>query len=168
MTQAKKTTIWTPCLSLLKNEDWKDDMHRCLLGMIRNEVLLGESINQSRYWYLGYWLSLLLLWWVPVVLLCSITLPKDFTEMGSYVANMDDLLPVLLYYPSCSNHSGDDSLQLNEPSMTDSSIFEIVANSGKNRKRPCNIIHNHWMWNHLFLFIAFRHYTQIYITPKII
>ncbi|KAI8639934.1 hypothetical protein BD408DRAFT_348967, partial [Parasitella parasitica] len=75
--------------------------------------------------------------------ICSITLPKDFAKMRSYVANMDDLLPVLHYYASCANHSDDDSLQTNKRSMMDSSIFEIVANSKKNRKRPYSIVYNH-------------------------
>ncbi|KAG2197605.1 hypothetical protein INT47_006668 [Mucor saturninus] len=138
----------------VKGEDRKDDKHPCLLDMVRIEVLSGESINQNSYdGVIGilaiglqttFFITSLMAPGCYVMLeICSITLPKDFTEIRSYVANMDDLLPVLHYYPSCSNHSDDDFLQTNKRSMMDSSMFEIVANSGKSRKRLCNIVYSH-------------------------
>ncbi|KAL0136068.1 hypothetical protein V8B55DRAFT_1552670 [Mucor lusitanicus] len=39
--------------------------------------------------------------------LCSVTLPRDLTEIRSYVANMEDLLQVIHYYASCTESSVD-------------------------------------------------------------
>lgn len=73
---------------------------------------------------------------------CSIRSPKDFTEMRSYIVVTEDLLPVLQYYSSCSNRFSND-LEAHKRSMMDEYVFDIIANTAKNRKRQCNIVYDH-------------------------
>ncbi|KAI9266238.1 hypothetical protein EDC94DRAFT_657783 [Helicostylum pulchrum] len=72
--------------------------------------------------------------------ICTIALPKDFTEIRSYVANMEDLLPVLHYHTKCTDTSNKDAIKNNTRKMMDSSTLKIIADYGKGRKSPCTMI----------------------------
>lgn len=136
----------------VKGEDRISDIHPCLLDLVIIGVLSGESINENNYDGVVGVLAIGLQMTVFITTLmapgcyimleiCSVALPKDFTQIRSYIAQMEDLLPVFQYYDSCTNKSGIN--EKNKRPMMDSSVFEIIASTGKNRKRLCNIVYNH-------------------------
>ncbi|KAI8877587.1 hypothetical protein K501DRAFT_159736, partial [Backusella circina FSU 941] len=100
----------------VKGEDRKEDTHSCLVDLIRIGILSGASINSNKYnGVIGvhvvgvqitfYIISLMSCGFYVMMEICSIALPKDLTELRSYVANMDELLPVIDYYSKCTSDS---------------------------------------------------------------
>ncbi|KAI7894262.1 uncharacterized protein EV154DRAFT_478510 [Mucor mucedo] len=93
----------------VKGEDRKDDVYMCLMDLFRIGSLSMESINHNKYkGFIGiqvigmqvtFSISTLLSKSFYVMMeICSITLPKDLTEIMSYFANVSDMMPVLQYY----------------------------------------------------------------------
>ncbi|GAA5806829.1 hypothetical protein MFLAVUS_000177 [Mucor flavus] len=93
----------------VKGEDRKDDVYMCLMDLFRIGSLSMESINHNKYkgvigiqvigTQVTFYISTLLSKSFYVMMeICSITLPKDLTEIMSYFANVSDMLPVLQYY----------------------------------------------------------------------
>lgn len=144
-----------PCvIGDVKGEDRKDDNHDCLVDLIRIGMLSGDSINKNEYdgaigahvvgLQLTFYVTSLMSNGLYVMLeICSIKLPRDFTEMRSYIATMEDLLPVIHYYRRCSTCSDGEWLNINKKKMLEESTFLNIINSGKNKKRECNIVFSH-------------------------
>lgn len=138
----------------VKGEDRKSDTNPCLIDLIRIGMLAGESINENGYSgvigvhvvgvQLTFYVVSLMATGVYVMLeISTISLPKDFTEIRSYIAHMEDILPVLYCYDECTNVSNKDRIEATSRKMMDSTTFKIICESGKDRKRQCNIVYNH-------------------------
>lgn len=138
----------------VKGEDRINDTHSCLIDLLRIGMLSGGSINQEKYdgivcvhvvgVQMTFYIVSLMASGVYVMLeICSITLPKDFTEIRSYIANMDDLFPVMQYYNRCSNTTNKASIDIHCRQMMSSPVFKIITDNGKDRKRLCTIVYNH-------------------------
>lgn len=144
-----RSTTRSWCYRRGEREDRISDIHPCLLDLVRIGVL---SINENDYdGVVGVLvIGLQMTFFITTVMapgcyimleICSVALPKDFTQIRSYIAQMEDLLPVFQYCDSCTYKSGIN--EENKRSMMDSSVFEIIASTRKNRKRLCNIVYNH-------------------------
>jgi hypothetical protein len=138
----------------VKGEDRRADANPCLLDLIRIGILSGESINENSYngvigvlvvgVQMTFFITSLMSSGVYIMPeICSVALPKDFTEICSYIANMDDLLPVLQYYSQCTDTSHHDTIQQNKRNMMPSSTFKVIGEHGKDRKRQRSIIYDH-------------------------
>jgi hypothetical protein len=134
----------------VKGEDKKDDVYVCLMDLYRIGSLSMESINHNNCkgvigiqvigMQLTFYISTLLSKRFYVMMeICSITLPKDLTEIMSYFANVSDLLPVLQYY--------ENSFELNSSVISESRMDTFDAKkivcSSKDRKRKCPVVLNH-------------------------
>ncbi|GAA5807863.1 hypothetical protein MFLAVUS_001242 [Mucor flavus] len=126
----------------IKGENRKEDTHDCLVDLIRIGMISGSSINQNKYdgvvgvhivgLQLTFYITTLMANGIYIMLeICSVTLPRDFTEMRSYVAIMEDLLPVIHYYDRCTECSDDEWLELNKKDMLNESLFLSMINCGK-------------------------------------
>lgn len=138
----------------VKGEDRKCDINSCLIDLIRIGILSGESINENGYdGVIGihvvgiqmtcYVISLMAPGFYVMLEICTISLPKDFTEIRSYIAHMEDLLPVIKSYHKCINVTNKDLIMKQSRKMMNSSTFKVITDNGRDRKRPCSIVFNH-------------------------
>jgi hypothetical protein len=93
----------------LKGEDRKEDGHGCLVDLLRIGMISGESINKNNYdgvvgvhvvgLQVTFYIITLMANGIYVMLeICSVSLPRDFTELKFYIATMEDILLVIHYY----------------------------------------------------------------------
>lgn len=135
----------------VKGEDRKDDVFMCLMDLFRIGSLSMESINHNKYkgviglqvigMQATFYISTLLSKSFYVMMeICSITLPKDLTEIMSYFANVSDMLPVLQYY--------ENSFELMNNLISESHMDTIIDAKkivclSKDRKRKCPVVLSH-------------------------
>lgn len=120
------------------------------MDLYRISSLSLESINHNNYkgiigiqvigMQVTFYISTLLSKQFYVMMeICSITLPKDLTEIMSYFANVNDLLPVLQYY--------ENSFELINSVVPESHMVTFDAKkivcTSKDRKRKCPVVLNH-------------------------
>lgn len=138
----------------IKGENRKEDAHDCLVDLIRIGMVSGNSINNNKYdgvigahivgLQLTFYFTTLMANGIYVMLeICSVSLPRDFTEMRSYIAVMEDLLPVIHYYNYCTACSDIKWLNHNKKDMLNESLFLSIISCGKSKKRQCSIVFNH-------------------------
>jgi hypothetical protein len=134
----------------VKGEDRKNDHSPCLVDLILIGILSVESINENGYdgdigvhvvgtQMMFYIVSLIAPGMYIMLEICTVALPKDFTEIRSYVANMEDLFPVLERHKHCFNTSNRDWVNQNSRRMMDSATLKIVTSKWKRPKSAkCN------------------------------
>ncbi|KAI8071853.1 hypothetical protein BDF21DRAFT_401159 [Thamnidium elegans] len=79
----------------VKGEDQKDDKYICLLDLI----VIGIHIVALQVTF--YIITLVADGFYVMMEICSIPLPRDTTELRSYITNFDDFLTVLQYSSKC-------------------------------------------------------------------
>lgn len=108
----------------IKREYRKEDTHDSLVDLIRTGMTSDSSINENKCGsvvgvhiiglQLTFYITTLMANGIYIMLeICSVTLPRDFTEMRSYVAITEDLLPVIHHYNRCTMCSDNEWLQHN-------------------------------------------------------
>ncbi|GAN03601.1 hypothetical protein MAM1_0044d03056 [Mucor ambiguus] len=144
-----------PCVvGDIKGCDRQDDAYDCLVDLIRVGMMSVDSINKNEYdgvvgvhvvgMQLTFYITTLMANGLYVMLeICSIALPRDSTEIRSYVANMEDLLQVVQYYGSCTECVDPEWLRDNKKAVVHESLFLDLISCGKNKKRSCPIVLNH-------------------------
>ncbi|KAI8077133.1 hypothetical protein BDF21DRAFT_422142 [Thamnidium elegans] len=133
----------------VKGEDAKDDIYATLLDLIRIGRFSKQSIDNNFYeGVIGiqavglivtvYYTCLLDSGLYVMIEICTISMPRDATQLRLYVAACEDLLSVHhLYKNHCQLANDIDSLKSNMRAGMSEEIFRELASSTKNRKRPC-------------------------------
>ncbi|KAI9357463.1 hypothetical protein BD770DRAFT_388796 [Pilaira anomala] len=144
----------------IKGEDKKHDNYMCLLDLYRTSSLSLESISQNKYkgiigiqiigMHVPFYITTQLASKFYVMMeICSITLPKDRTEILSYFPNVSNLLPVLKYYES--SFEVQDNI---EPDNVTSFDETKVICMSKDRKRKCPVVLNYWTPSFVHIFFS--------------
>ncbi|KAL7319923.1 phosphatidylserine decarboxylase [Mucor circinelloides] len=133
----------------VKGEDAKDDIYATLLDLIRIGRFSKQSIDSNFYErVIGihavdlivtvYYTCLLDSGLYVMIEICTISMPRGATQLRLYVAACEDLLSVHHFYKNhCQLANDIDSLKSNVRAGMSEEIFRELANSTKNRKRPC-------------------------------
>jgi hypothetical protein len=75
--------------------------------------------------------------------ICSITMPRDMSNIRSYISNCEDLLPLYdLYKNYCKQSDESETLKQKITQGISDAVFKKITNTSKNRKRPCPFIVN--------------------------
>jgi hypothetical protein len=139
----------------LKGEDRKEDSHDYLVDLLRIGMISGESINKNNYdgvvgvhvvglQFTFYIITLMANGIYVMLEICSVSLPRDFTELKFYIATMEDILLVIHYYSQCSPSPDPSWFEQNKKKMLQESLFFNMINCGKSKKRLCNLVLNHY------------------------
>jgi hypothetical protein len=123
-------------------------------------MISGESINKNHYngvvgvhvvgLQVTFYIITLMANGIYVMLeICSVTLPRDFTEPISYIATMEDILLVIHYYNQCSPSPDPSWFEQNKKKMLHESLFLNMMNCGKSKKKPCNIVFSDQLCHYL-------------------
>lgn len=138
----------------VKGEDQKDDKYVCLLDLIRIGSISVDAINLNLYdAVIGiHIVALQVTFYVTTLVadgfyvmmeICSIPLPRDVTELRSYVTNFDELLTVLQYSGKCKVSSNKEKLQNMTVLGINTPEFDRFIASSRDRRRECPIIYHH-------------------------
>lgn len=138
----------------VKGEDQKDDKYICLLDLIRIGCISVDSINHNLYdgvigvhivgLQVSFYITTLVADGLYIMMeLCSLTLPRDATQLKCYATNFDDLLTVLQYSEKCVVTSNQEKLKEMAVEGIVTPEFSRIISVSKDRKRECPIVYHH-------------------------
>jgi hypothetical protein len=139
----------------VKGEDRKDYLYDCLVDLIRIGTMAVDSININSYngiigvhtvgLQMTFYLISLMGPKVYVMMeVCSITLPKDFTCIRSYIANVEDLMVVPHSYMMCNVVEDREEMESFKAGKLDiPSMKQLFKTPGKDIKPVCPYVINH-------------------------
>ncbi|CEP16498.1 hypothetical protein [Parasitella parasitica] len=135
----------------VKGEDQRDDKYICLLDLIRIGSASVNSINFNLYEaVLGvhivglqttFYITTLQASGLYIMLeICTLTLPRDATELRSYLANADELLTAAQYASHCKVSNNKERLQSMSAATISTPEFERFIASSRDRQRESSLI----------------------------
>ncbi|KAI9363832.1 hypothetical protein BD770DRAFT_424749 [Pilaira anomala] len=128
-------------VSEVKGEDAKDAIYATLLDLIRIGRFSKQSIDSLIVTV--YYTCLLDSGLYVMIEICTISMPRDATQLRLYVAACEDLLSIHhLYKNHCQLANDIDSLKSKMRSGMSEEIIRELFSSNKNRKRPCPLTVN--------------------------
>ncbi|KAL9537814.1 hypothetical protein MBANPS3_011435 [Mucor bainieri] len=141
-------------LGEVKGEDQRDDKYICLLDLIRIGSASVSSINFNLYeavlgvhivgLQMTFYITTLQARGLYVMLeICTLTLPRDATELRSYLANVDELLAAAQYAGHCKVSNNKERLQSMSAATITTPEFERFIASSRDRHRECPIVYHH-------------------------
>lgn len=74
--------------------------------------------------------------------ICSITLPRDVTQMRCYISNCEDLIPLHDIYQEYCKKGDVEAIKARITPGIDTPTFRALINTTKNRKRNCPFVLN--------------------------
>lgn len=150
---------WTSPLVVgeVKGDDKKDDLYLCLSDLLRVGMLSVDIINVARYTgiigvhvvglQVTFYVTTLLSKYIYIMVeICSITMPRDTTELRKYVSCMEDLLPVSTIFDNCSTVTDAELTEFGENMNKDiirTPEFKRILEQTRDRTRSTPIVYNH-------------------------
>ncbi|KAI8638747.1 hypothetical protein BD408DRAFT_372876 [Parasitella parasitica] len=138
----------------VKGEDVKDDKHICIKDLIRIGFISVTAINQNLYdgvigiqivgLQVTFFITTLIADGFYVMMeICSLTLPRDATELMPYSTSFDDLLVALEYADKCVVTKEKEKLKEMACSGITTPEFARFLSVSKDRTRECPIVYHH-------------------------
>ncbi|GAA5799946.1 hypothetical protein HPULCUR_005367 [Helicostylum pulchrum] len=138
----------------VKGEDQKDDKYICLLDLVRIGCISVDTVNLNLYdGVIGihvvalqatfFFTTLVADGFYVMLEICTIPLPRDVTELRSYITYFDDLLTVIQYSSKCEVCSDKKTLESMTARKISTPEFDRVITSSRNRRRECPIVYHH-------------------------
>lgn len=138
----------------VKGEDQREDKYICLLDLVRIGATSADSIHHNQYdavlgvhivgLQMTFYITTLQASGMYIMLeIATVTLPRDATELRSYLANADELLTVLQYADHCKVSDNKERLKSMSTATIRTPEFERFIASSRDRQRECPIVYHH-------------------------